>query len=323
MLALGPWPTVAGGVARRLRVHRRAEAAGARRALRRRLGRQEASRLAGDPAIGGTPAREGTTLPSSAQATAASRRRRCWPMRAPRWWSPSSTTSSAGSPTTGAARSSTTGPSASSASMPACTISPAHGPAGRSRRCSTGSASPARSSGCRSTIPIASGRSTSTCRAIGAPTRSSSAHSSPSSAAGIEAFFRDAHAIFDGMYSTGASNGGIPGPIYSVEELLAFPKRYPLAARWMQPAVCGIPRRLRRRSRRPEAGSQPHRLHHRSSRDPDGGRHDADLRLLFPRRPLPRGRIRSVGRGACRRGAPAWRFGAPEVARQAYPRRER
>ena len=56
----------------------------------------------------------------------------------------------------------------------------------------------------------------------------------PASAVGIEAFFRDAHAIFDGMYSTGASNGGIPGPIHSVEELLAFPKRYPLAARWMQ-----------------------------------------------------------------------------------------
>ena len=55
----------------------------------------------------------------------------------------------------------------------------------------------------------------------------------PASAAGIEAFFRDAHAVFDGMYSTGVNNGGIPGPIYAVDELLAFPKRYPLAARWM------------------------------------------------------------------------------------------
>jgi phytoene dehydrogenase-like protein len=55
----------------------------------------------------------------------------------------------------------------------------------------------------------------------------------PGSAAGIEAFFRDAHAIFDGMYSTGVNNGGIPGSIHSIEELLAFAKRYPLAARWM------------------------------------------------------------------------------------------
>jgi phytoene dehydrogenase-like protein len=55
----------------------------------------------------------------------------------------------------------------------------------------------------------------------------------PDSAVGIEAFFRDARAVFDGMYSTGAGNGGIPGPIYSIEELLDFPKRYPLAARWM------------------------------------------------------------------------------------------
>ena len=55
----------------------------------------------------------------------------------------------------------------------------------------------------------------------------------PESADRIEAFFRDAHAIFKGMFSTAANNGGIPGPIYSVEELLAFPKRYPLAARWM------------------------------------------------------------------------------------------
>ena len=55
----------------------------------------------------------------------------------------------------------------------------------------------------------------------------------PGSADGIEAFFRDAHAIFDGMYSTAANNGGIPGPIYSMDELLAFAKRYPLAVRWM------------------------------------------------------------------------------------------
>lgn len=55
----------------------------------------------------------------------------------------------------------------------------------------------------------------------------------PESAAGIEAFFRDARAIFAGMYSTGADNGGIPGPINSVDELVAFPRRYPLAARWM------------------------------------------------------------------------------------------
>jgi phytoene dehydrogenase-like protein len=55
----------------------------------------------------------------------------------------------------------------------------------------------------------------------------------PDSAAGIEAFFRDARAIFDGMYSTAANNGGIPGPIHTLEELLSFPKRHPLAVRWM------------------------------------------------------------------------------------------
>ena len=55
----------------------------------------------------------------------------------------------------------------------------------------------------------------------------------PESADGIEAFYRDANAIFDAMYSTAAGNGGIPGPVYRVEELLAFPKRYPLAVRWM------------------------------------------------------------------------------------------
>ena len=56
----------------------------------------------------------------------------------------------------------------------------------------------------------------------------------PGSADGIEAFFRDAHAIFEGMYSTAADNGGIPGPPYSVDELLAFAKRYPLAVRWLE-----------------------------------------------------------------------------------------
>jgi all-trans-retinol 13,14-reductase len=55
----------------------------------------------------------------------------------------------------------------------------------------------------------------------------------PKSAVGIETLFRDARAIFDGMFSTAVNNGGIPGPIYTLEELLAFPKRYPLAARWM------------------------------------------------------------------------------------------
>ena len=55
----------------------------------------------------------------------------------------------------------------------------------------------------------------------------------PGSAGGIEAFFAAACAIFDAMYSSAPGNGGIPGPVYSVDELLAFPKRYPLATRWM------------------------------------------------------------------------------------------
>ncbi len=55
----------------------------------------------------------------------------------------------------------------------------------------------------------------------------------PGSADGIEAFFRDAHAIFEGMFSTAANNGGIPGPPDSVDELLAFSNRYPLSVRWI------------------------------------------------------------------------------------------
>ncbi|MCC7346990.1 MAG: NAD(P)/FAD-dependent oxidoreductase, partial [Variibacter sp.] len=56
----------------------------------------------------------------------------------------------------------------------------------------------------------------------------------PASARGIETFFEEAHAVFEGMYSTGKNNGGIPGSVHSMEELLAFPARYPLAAHWMK-----------------------------------------------------------------------------------------
>jgi len=55
----------------------------------------------------------------------------------------------------------------------------------------------------------------------------------PASAAGIAALFDKIHAIFDDMYSTGATRGGIPGMPTSVEALLGFPKQHPHAYAWM------------------------------------------------------------------------------------------
>jgi phytoene dehydrogenase-like protein len=56
----------------------------------------------------------------------------------------------------------------------------------------------------------------------------------PASAAGIERLFADVRAIFDGMYSTGEANGGVPGSPDTVDALLAFPRRHPLAFHWLE-----------------------------------------------------------------------------------------
>lgn len=56
----------------------------------------------------------------------------------------------------------------------------------------------------------------------------------PASAAGFETFFADACAIFDGMYSTGIGNGGMPGLPASVDAMLAFPREQKLAFEWLE-----------------------------------------------------------------------------------------
>ncbi|WP_420132796.1 phytoene desaturase family protein [Rhodopseudomonas sp.] len=53
------------------------------------------------------------------------------------------------------------------------------------------------------------------------------------SAAGIATLFAEIKAILDDMFATGDSNGGIPGPPTTVEELLAFPRQHPHAYTWM------------------------------------------------------------------------------------------
>lgn len=55
----------------------------------------------------------------------------------------------------------------------------------------------------------------------------------PASAKGFETLFADIRAIFDGMYATGRSNGGIPGMPTTVDEMLALPRDYPLTFRWL------------------------------------------------------------------------------------------
>ena len=55
----------------------------------------------------------------------------------------------------------------------------------------------------------------------------------PRSAAGLAAFFADIRAVLDGMYASAADNGGIPGRPRTLDALLAFPKRFPVAYHWM------------------------------------------------------------------------------------------
>ncbi len=55
----------------------------------------------------------------------------------------------------------------------------------------------------------------------------------PASAAGFETLFADIRAIYDGLFSTGRNNGGIPGLPTSVDAMLAFPREHPLAFHWL------------------------------------------------------------------------------------------
>ena len=55
----------------------------------------------------------------------------------------------------------------------------------------------------------------------------------PADAVGIAALFEEIRSVFDGMMSTGENTGGVPGLPSSVDEALAYPKRYPLATQWM------------------------------------------------------------------------------------------
>ena len=55
----------------------------------------------------------------------------------------------------------------------------------------------------------------------------------PTDAAGLKALFEDIKAIYDGMYATGADNGGVPGLPRNADALLAFARKHPLAVEWM------------------------------------------------------------------------------------------
>ena len=55
----------------------------------------------------------------------------------------------------------------------------------------------------------------------------------PADAAGLGALFEEIKAIYDGMYATGADNGGVPGLPRNADALLAFARRHPLAVQWM------------------------------------------------------------------------------------------
>jgi phytoene dehydrogenase-like protein len=55
----------------------------------------------------------------------------------------------------------------------------------------------------------------------------------PADAAGLKALFEEIKAIYDGMYATGADNGGVPGLPRDADALLAFARKHPLAVKWM------------------------------------------------------------------------------------------
>ncbi len=55
----------------------------------------------------------------------------------------------------------------------------------------------------------------------------------PADAAGLVALFDELKAIYDGMYATGAGNGGIPGLPRTADGMLDLVRRHPVAVRWM------------------------------------------------------------------------------------------
>ena len=55
----------------------------------------------------------------------------------------------------------------------------------------------------------------------------------PESAVGLAALFDDIRTIFDSLYATGAKNCGVPGAPATPDELMEFPRKHPLAMRWM------------------------------------------------------------------------------------------
>ena len=56
----------------------------------------------------------------------------------------------------------------------------------------------------------------------------------PTDAAGIRAAMADIREIYAGLYSDAPANSGIPGTPRSIEDMLGFAKRSPLAVRWME-----------------------------------------------------------------------------------------
>lgn len=55
----------------------------------------------------------------------------------------------------------------------------------------------------------------------------------PAEAAGIRAFFRDMEMIYRDLYADIEHTGGVPRPPGDIEALLAWPRRHPVAWRWM------------------------------------------------------------------------------------------
>lgn len=55
----------------------------------------------------------------------------------------------------------------------------------------------------------------------------------PAQAAGVAALFADIRAILEGMFSEAPHFSGVPGSPRTVEGLMAFPARFPLATQWM------------------------------------------------------------------------------------------
>ena len=84
-----------------------------------------------------------------------------------------------------------------------------------------------------STIPTSSPTVPSIRRAIGGPNRRRLGRQSRVDASGLIALFEEIKAISEGMYASGADNGGIPGLPRSADALHPFARNHPLAVQWM------------------------------------------------------------------------------------------